>query len=304
MLREPHDGNTEGVNPIKKRYSGVLCVVQLVASCAMAAFVLRALWGIGLYHGFSLAAPQISSQPSTLTHSGDVSQCPGYRLSSLHQTQTGLTARLSLNGHACNAFGQDINDLTIQVTYETTTRLHVNIFDTANKQYTIPQSVIDRPAPPNKSLTKSSDLVFNYDAQPFAFWITRRSNPGATPLFDTRASKLPKSPISPIVPGDNSTALDGFPLVFEDQYLQIASSLPLGTNIYGLGEVVSSSGFRRNVGPDGGTIQTMWARDIADPVDENLYGSHPVYMEHRFDPATNTSQSHGVFLMRSALLKT
>jgi len=34
--------------------------------------------------------------------------------------------------------------------------------------------------------------------------------------------------------------------------------------------VVASSGFRRNVGPAGGTIQAMWARDIADPVDENL----------------------------------
>ncbi|KAF8898025.1 glycosyl hydrolases family 31-domain-containing protein [Gymnopilus junonius] len=41
----------------------------------------------------------------------------------------------------------------------------------------------------------------------------------------------------------------------------------------------------------------MWARDDADPVDGNIYGSHPVYLEHRFDAATNTSQSHGVFLL-------
>ncbi|KAF5309523.1 hypothetical protein D9619_012366 [Psilocybe cf. subviscida] len=41
----------------------------------------------------------------------------------------------------------------------------------------------------------------------------------------------------------------------------------------------------------------MWARDIADPVDENIYGSHPIYLEHRFDPSTKTSQSHGVFLL-------
>ena len=49
--------------------------------------------------------------------------------------------------------------------------------------------------------------------------------------------------------------------------LQIASVLPLNTNIYGLGEVVASSGFRRDVDA---TIQTMWARDIADPVDQNV----------------------------------
>jgi hypothetical protein len=78
--------------------------------------------------------------------------------------------------------------------------------------------------------------------------------------------------------------------VFEDQYLQVTllfihlfgthvlcclqltSALPKGTNIYGLGEVVSSSGFRRAIGTNGdnGTIQTMWARDIADPIDQNM----------------------------------
>lgn len=60
--------------------------------------------------------------------------------------------------------------------------------------------------------------------------------------------------------------------MFEDQYLQITSALPLGANIYGLGEAVASSGFRRDVGTSGGigTIQTMWARDNADPFDENM----------------------------------
>ena len=48
---------------------------------------------------------------------------------------------------------------------------------------------------------------------------------------------------------------------------------PLGANVYGLGEVVASSGFRRDAGTNGGkgTIQTMWTRGIADPVDENMY---------------------------------
>ncbi|EGN91211.1 hypothetical protein SERLA73DRAFT_157588, partial [Serpula lacrymans var. lacrymans S7.3] len=126
--------------------------------------------------------------------------------------------------------------------------LHVNIFDTSNLQFTIPTSVISRPDPPSTSYINGSDLVFNYDASPFAFWITRRSLPDAFPLFDTRQSSLPATPIPPFMPGDNSTALDGFPLVFEDQYLQLTSSLPYGTNIYGLGEVIASSGFRRDIG--------------------------------------------------------
>ncbi len=48
---------------------------------------------------------------------------------------------------------------------------------------------------------------------------------------------------------------------------QLSSALPLDTNIYGLGEVVASSGFRRDVR---GTIQTMWNRDATDPVDQNM----------------------------------
>jgi alpha-glucosidase len=125
---------------------------------------------------------------------------------------------------------------------------------------------------------EDSDLVFNYDSSPFAFWITRRSQPDDQPLFDTRISSLPETPIAPLVYDDTyidkSTALDGFPLVFENRYLQLTSALPRDTNIYGLGEVVASSGFRRDVGEQQGhgTVQTMWARDAADPLDENMYG--------------------------------
>lgn len=46
----------------------------------------------------------------------------GYTLSSLSETYSGLTAQLSLSGNACNAFGHDIANLTIDVKYETETR--------------------------------------------------------------------------------------------------------------------------------------------------------------------------------------
>ncbi|KAJ7623867.1 glycosyl hydrolases family 31-domain-containing protein [Mycena polygramma] len=225
--------------------------------------------------------------------------CPGYSLQGLATTKNGLTAKLNLAGAACDLFGADVANLTIEVTYETGTRLHVNIFDTANSQFSLPDSVFTRPKASGSSTAQNSDLVFNYDASPFAFWITRRSVPHATPLFDTRISSLPSTPTAPIIAGDNSTALTGFPLIFENQYLQLASALPLGANVYGLGEVVASSGIRRDVGTDGGvgTIQNDWARDIADPIDQNIYGVHPIYMEHRFNSTTSTSQSHGVFLL-------
>ncbi|KAI0830858.1 glycosyl hydrolases family 31-domain-containing protein [Trametes gibbosa] len=246
--------------------------------------------------GRTLVGGNVLTEDSQLSH--NVSSCPGYKLTALHETKTGLTAKLNLAGPACNAFGRDVTSLTLEVNYDTQTRLHVNIYDTAKSQFTIPESVIELgKASGQASLKQKSDLVFNYEASPFAFWITRRDEPHALPLFDTRPSSLPPTPIPPVIADDNSTALDGFPLVFEDQYLQLTSALPLGTNIYGLGEVVASSGFRRDVGTNGGkgTIQTMWARDIADPVDENVYGSHPIYLEHRYNETTKTSQSHGVF---------
>ena len=46
----------------------------------------------------------------------------GYTLSSLSETSTGLKANLVLAGSACNAFGHDITNLTLEVTYETKTR--------------------------------------------------------------------------------------------------------------------------------------------------------------------------------------
>ena len=165
---------------------------------------------------------------------------PGYKLRLLTETNTGLTAHLRLAGPACNAFGTDVGSLTVEVTYETQSRyvscrrihtlrklltdhrrLHVNIYDTENKQYTLPHNVIGLPAPPTESFTRSSDLIFNYEPSPFAFWITRRSQPSAAPLFDTRISSLPSTPTIPIIYNDSTTASDGFPLVFEDQYLQV-----------------------------------------------------------------------------------
>ena len=47
---------------------------------------------------------------------------PGYKLQLLTETNTGLTARLRLAGPACNAFGTDVDSLTVEVTYETQSR--------------------------------------------------------------------------------------------------------------------------------------------------------------------------------------
>lgn len=157
----------------------------------------------------------------------NVSSCPGYTLQALQNTSSGFTAALTLAGPACNAFGSDIANLTIEVSYESQERLHVNIFDTANAQFTLPEDLFARPRASNSSsFQQSGDLEFNFNAEPFEFWITRRGDAeDAVPLFDTRKASLPSTPIPPLNDTDSRTAIDGVGLVFEDQYLQVRASI-------------------------------------------------------------------------------
>ena len=88
-----------------------------------------------------------------------------------------------------------------------------------------------------------------------------------------------------------------YPLVFSDQYLQLATAVPNDTNIYGLGETIATEGLLRI---NNGTLVTFWNRDAGSPLDENIYGTHPFYIETRFDPSgTSPSRSHGVFMLNS-----
>jgi hypothetical protein len=54
------------------------------------------------------------------------------------------------------------------------TGLHVHIYDADKKQYQLPNSIWPRPEPSSVD-PNTSELVFNHDPNPFAFWITRRS---------------------------------------------------------------------------------------------------------------------------------
>lgn len=55
-------------------------------------------------------------------HAESLPEWPGYTLNGVIESRHGLTAKLALAGPPCNAFGADIEDLTIQVTYESHTR--------------------------------------------------------------------------------------------------------------------------------------------------------------------------------------
>ncbi|KUI60568.1 putative alpha/beta-glucosidase agdC [Cytospora mali] len=191
--------------------------------------------------------------------------CPGYEASNVKTTPTGLTADLTLAGSACNVYGDDLQDLILEVTYETSTRLHVKIQDAANSVYQVPESVFPRPSNSNGSNTTAA-LKFNYVESPFSFNVSRGDT--GEVLFDTSAASL----------------------VFETQYLRLRTSLPENPNLYGLGE--HSDPFRLNTT---NYIRTLWAQDAyGTPTGANLYGAHPVYFDHRGSGGT-----HGVFLLNS-----
>ena len=161
---------------------------------------------------------------------------------SVEDTFSGLIARLELTGPPCNAFGTALQDLTVEVTYESETRyvetfarwsglqltdglssLHVHIYDTSSSHFQISESVISRPPRPTNPHVQTSALVFNYNPSPFEFWITRHSEPNSPPIFDTRAGSMPNEgkPLAPVLEYDDGSAVDGTGLVFEDQYLQV-----------------------------------------------------------------------------------
>ncbi|PVH95481.1 glycoside hydrolase family 31 protein [Periconia macrospinosa] len=54
--------------------------------------------------------------------------CPGYIASNIRTSNTGIVADLTLAGDPCNAYGNDILDLILNVQYQNATRLNVKIY--------------------------------------------------------------------------------------------------------------------------------------------------------------------------------
>ncbi|GKT41651.1 alpha-glucosidase [Colletotrichum spaethianum] len=219
------------------------------------------------------------------------SVCPGYTASNVQTTSHGFTAELDLAGSACNLYGNDVEALSLIVEYLATDRLHVQVLPryigTDNSTWFIlPEELVPKPAADGEG--SDGDLEFKWANEPtFGFNVSRKSTGDV--LFTTAGTKL----------------------VFEDQFFEIASPLPENYNLYGLGEVIH--GFKLN----NNLTRTIYAADVGDPIDGNIYGSHPVYLDTRYyqvdadsketvyvanatdKNAEYTSYTHGVF-MRNA----
>ncbi|KAL8779443.1 MAG: hypothetical protein Q9194_001451 [Teloschistes cf. exilis] len=186
--------------------------------------------------------------------------CPGYTATNVKRTDYGLTASLNLAGSACNVYGTDIESLNLTVEYQSADRLAVRVvpayIDASNSSHHIlPTTLVHQPTidADAKSSILTNDLSFTWSNDPtFSFSVYRQST-GDT-LFSTQGTKL----------------------VFENQFIEFASALPEEYNLYGLGETIHGLRLGNNF------TKTIYAADIGDPIDYNIYGSHPFYLDTRY----------------------
>jgi alpha-glucosidase len=138
------------------------------------------------------------------------------------------------------------------------------VYDADEQVYQVPESVFPRPSSDFGINPKEAALRFEYQKDPFSFQVVRDEEV----LFDTSASNL----------------------VFQSQYLNLRTWLTNEPNLYGLGEHTDSLHL-----PTTNYTRTLWSRDAYGvPSDTNLYGNHPIYVDHRGEAGT-----HGVFLLNS-----
>ncbi|KAF2277138.1 uncharacterized protein EI97DRAFT_466667 [Westerdykella ornata] len=195
----------------------------------------------------------------------DLSNCPGYAATNIASNDHSVTADLKINGPKCNAHAEDLEELKLLVEYQTGDRLHVKIYDAGLNMYQVQEEVLPRPKH-NKVSSTEAALQFNFTANPFSLTVTRKSNNEV--LFDTR----------------------DFQLIYESQYIRLRTKLPQDPNLYGLGEHSDSFRLATN-----GYTRSLWNSESPGiPENSNIYGTHPVYFDHRGAKGT-----HGVFLLNA-----
>ncbi|XP_076207479.1 lysosomal alpha-glucosidase-like isoform X1 [Aptenodytes patagonicus] len=182
---------------------------------------------------------------------------PSYTLDSLNQTALGMVGLLVRREKAY--YPRDIEMLRLDVEFETDTRLHIKITDAANPRYEVPLEV-------PRAMKRAENPIYSLDFSRDPFGVLLRRRATGTVLLNTTVA----------------------PLIFADQFLQIATSLP-SRFLYGLGEHRGT--LLHSL--DWSTL-TLWARDVSPTESFNLYGAHPFYllMEEGGD-------AHGVFLLNS-----
>ncbi|KAH7039727.1 extracellular alpha-glucosidase aglu [Microdochium trichocladiopsis] len=217
-------------------------------------------------------APSVTPNIEDPTAPDAQTVCPGYTASNVQTSDSGITVDLTLAGKACNVYGFDIPNLTLVVAYQSRNRLSVRIVPKylGAKNYT--QYILSpdyTPQPDNScdAGSSNSDLVFQWSNTPsFQFQVIRKSDNNV--LFDT----------------------SGNVIVFEDQFLELKTSMVPNYNVYGLAENLHSFRLGNNY------TQTFWnSYNLTNDQVRGAYShsTHPMYLETRY--ANGTSTSHGVY---------
>ncbi|OCL09798.1 glycoside hydrolase family 31 protein [Glonium stellatum] len=186
--------------------------------------------------------------------------CPGYTASNVQKNAYGLSAILTLAGKPCNVYGTDIDTLNLTVQYQSADRLSINIspayIGASNyshyilSEQLVPRPTLDTAYRPN---AQAIDFEFEWNNDPtFSFTVVRKST------------------------GDILYSTKGSVLVYENQFIEFVSSLPENYNLYGLGERIHGLRLGNNF------TATIYAADAGDPIDYNIYGSHPFYLDTRY----------------------
>eukprot|EP01038_Epipyxis_sp_PR26KG_P006616 gene6616-9083_t len=195
-----------------------------------------------------------------------------YRLKVLNETSISLFGILTLvePQKYKDAYGADLKKLTLEVFYQSNEIVRVKITDASSTRWEIPNSIIERVHPVNTQLPETKGKLqysFKYIENLFSFEIVRLS--------------------------DNFSVFksDGFPLIFQDQYIELSTSIDEESATYGLGEST-----RTNHALVSNKTFTMWAADIGSYIfNSNLYGSYPFYLQM----LKEKKNAHGVLMMNS-----
>lgn len=217
-------------------------------------------------------APSVTPNVMDLTAPNAQTVCPGYKASNVQESIYGVIADLTLGGPACNVYGNDIQDLVLNVQYQSKQRVAVRI----TPKYLAPQNhslyILDPRLTPvglpmADSTHRTSDLKFSWTNEPsFGFQISRVKT--GEVIFNTYGKKL----------------------VFEDQFLELSTAMVPDYNVYGFAE--SLRGFRLGTN----FTQTFWNAynlDNDQILDVNGHSVHPMYLETRYGNGSSTS--HGVY---------
>ncbi|KAK3678865.1 hypothetical protein LTR78_001318 [Recurvomyces mirabilis] len=223
----------------------------------------------------STLLPQIDAAPSLTptiydNSAPDPQRCPGYKASGLTNTSSGFTADLTIAGADCAAFGNDIADLVLEVVYQTKERLNLKVYpkylsESNITRYTLSPDLVPQPQWDGKTSASSSDLTLKWSNDPsFQFEVSRSSD--GEVLFSTYGNVM----------------------VYEDQFIEIKTSMVKNYTIYGLAENAHDFLLGDNY------TQTFYAVDAGNSIDYNSYGTHPFYQETRYHNGAPTT-SHGVY---------